>query len=121
MLGITRELLAFGHLNCIKRCSALIENQRQRNFLTAAALLGLYCGVIVYRTYTKYLDQVEARKEETARLAGEIEVDGEDENVLLEPPPTTSDLQLPPIPVGNYSNVPVGPHDSSFLAALGDD
>lgn len=111
-----------GHLTGINKFTSL-ENVRQKNFLTAAMLIGVYGGFVAYRTYTHYVNQIEARKEEVARVA--VEADVVEETVILEPAPATaSELQLPRIrePVRPQSTVQDGHHDSTtYRATLGDD
>ncbi|KAL7743182.1 hypothetical protein ACLKA6_016315 [Drosophila palustris] len=87
-------------MNCVKECRALISSPRQRNYLTAAALFGLYCGVLLYRSYTKYLAEVHNKKEEAIDLeAEEIQSQSQSEDsYVFDPPPVTSkELLLPPI------------------------
>ncbi|KAM8719601.1 hypothetical protein ACLKA7_005782 [Drosophila subpalustris] len=85
-------------MNCVRECRALISSPRQRNYLTAAALFGLYCGVLLYRSYTKHLAEVHNKKEEAIDLeAEEIQSQSEDSYVFDPPPVTSKELLLPPI------------------------
>lgn len=105
----------------INKITSLMQNVRQRNFITAAMLIGVYGGFVAYRTYTQYVDQIEARKAEVIRQAGEVEV--VEETVIVEPTPATaSELQLPRIrePVRPHGTVQDGHHDATYRG-MGDD
>jgi len=71
MSGSAQQYITLTQMNCVKECRALIQSPRQRNYLTAAALFGIYCGALLYRTYTKYLAEMQLKKEESIVLETE--------------------------------------------------
>lgn len=96
MSGSAQQYITLTQMNCVKECRALIQSPRQRNYLTAAALFGLYCGVLLYRSYTKYLAEMQDKMEESIDLEAE-ELQSED-SIIFDPPPVTSkELLLEPI------------------------
>lgn len=63
MAGLSEDFITLTQLNCVQQCSALIYDPKPRNYLTAAALFGLYCGVLIYRSYRNHQAKVQARRE----------------------------------------------------------
>ncbi|KAH8399702.1 hypothetical protein KR215_000306 [Drosophila sulfurigaster] len=95
MAGFAQEFITLTPLNCVKECRALIQTPKQRNYLTTAALFGLYCGVLLYRAYKKYLIEMKNKMEIIEMQAQEMQSEN---SYVLDPPPVTSkELLLPPI------------------------
>ncbi|EDV91976.1 GH24295 [Drosophila grimshawi] len=65
MASFSDDFVTLTQLNCVQQCSALLQSPKPRNYLTAATLLGLYCGVLIYRSYRSYLAGLEAKDGET--------------------------------------------------------
>ncbi|XP_017870578.1 PREDICTED: uncharacterized protein LOC108618887 [Drosophila arizonae] len=63
MAGLSEDFITLTQLNCVQQCSALIYSPKPRNYLTAAALFSVYCGVVIYRSYRNHQAKMQARRE----------------------------------------------------------
>ncbi|XP_030569424.1 uncharacterized protein LOC115768861 [Drosophila novamexicana] len=98
MAGLSEDFITLTQLNCVQQCSALIHSPKPRNYITAATLFGIYCGVLAYRSYRNYRARLEAQIEDVPiEEPGAPEVQAYEEYVYEAPVTDPHEYLLPTI------------------------
>ncbi|XP_017851473.1 uncharacterized protein LOC108606131 [Drosophila busckii] len=91
---MAEEYIILTPFNCVRECSLLLSSPKERNLCISAVLFSLYCGVLIYRTYNKHLNDLEIKMQESVSVRHE-ELEASD-SLDLEPVPVTSNEMLVP-------------------------